>query len=351
MNYEDYKVEELEDESVKKSNIAKTAGIAAGMGIIGAGAAVAATTLIDDEEEVPVVEETDITSDDLVGGASQGAQNTTINEKHVVIDETKGEQNLTTDQTVAIVDEEGNLIASQTTGTIDGKAYVATDYNGDGMADEVFYDLNGDGVFTPNEGATLNGAEQFSMSNLGQASQTTVYVQGNEGGSEEGHGTNGEGGNNGGTEGEDSQFTVDQTTAIVDAEGNLLASQTAGTMDGKVYVVTDYDGDGMADELYYDVNGDGEFTPDEGGVIEGDDQFAMSDLGKATNTVVYVQGNEGGNGEEPLPGEDEELPDDTDIDGIHNDEDGQLNEGNEGEGDYADNNDDYNNDEDVSDFA
>ena len=239
MNYEDYKVEELEDESVKKSNIAKTAGIAAGMGIIGAGAAVAATTLIDDEEEVPVVEETDITSDDLVGGASQGAQNTTINEKHVVGDDTKGEQNLTTDQTVAIVDEEGNLIASQTTGTIDGKAYVATDYNGDGMADEVFYDLNGDGVFTPNEGATLNGAEQFSMSNLGQASQTTVYVQ----------------------------------------------------------------------------------------------------------------GNEGGNGEEPLPGEDEERPDDTDIDDIHNDEDGQLNEGNEGEGDYADNNDDYNNDEDVSDFA
>ena len=218
---------------------------------------------------------------------------------------------------------------------------MATDYNGDGMADEMFYDLNGDGVFTPNEGATLNGAEQFSMSNLGQASQTTVYVQGNEGGSEEGHGTNGEGGNNGGTEGEDSQFTVDQTTAIVDAEGNLLASQTAGTMDGKVYVVTDYDGDGMADELYYDVNGDGEFTPDEGGVIEGDDQFAMSDLGKATNTTVYVQGNEGGNGEEPLPGEDEELPDDTDIDDIHNDEDGQLNEGNEGEGDYADNNDDF----------
>ena len=73
MNYEDYKVEELEDESVKKSNIAKTAGIAAGMGIIGAGAAVAATTLTDDDEEVPVVEETDITSDDLVGGASQGA--------------------------------------------------------------------------------------------------------------------------------------------------------------------------------------------------------------------------------------------------------------------------------------
>lgn len=379
MNYEDYKVEELEDESVKKSNIAKTVGIGAGMGVIGAGAAVAATSLTDDDEEAPVSEDTDITSDDVIKGAKQGVHNTTVNGGHNGGDEPRDEHSLTADQTVSVVDEEGNVVGSQTAGTLDGKAYVATDYDGDGMADEIYYDLNGDGIFSPNEGATLHGAEQFSMTDLGQATHTTVYVQGNEGSSEEGPGTNGESGHTGETEGGDGQFTVDQNLTIVDEEGNVLASQTAGTLEGKVYVATDYDGDGLADELYYDVNGDGELTPDEGGVLDGSDQFAMSSLGQATYTTVYVQGSGEGTGEEPLPGEGEVIPDDTDIDGLDGGEDGQLDEGGEIEGDladnnggedglldeggegegdladntgdYADNNEDYNNNEDVSDFA
>ncbi len=261
MNYEDYKVEELEDAAVKKSNIAKTVGIAAGMGVIGAGAAVAANSLMDDEEkETAIVEDTDISAEDLVDGASQGANNTTIvEEKHIT---------------------------------------------------------------EPNK-------------------PTTPHYEGNDK-----------------SGGDETRLTVDQNVTVVDEEGNVLASQTTGTLDGKAYVATDYDGDGLVDEIYYDVNGDGEFTPDEGGMLDSSDQFAMSSFGQATNSTVYVQPTEGGGDGEIGEGEDVVDPGDKDIDDIDNDLDENIddNTGNEDEtalyeDDYADNNLDYNNDADISDFA
>ena len=261
MNYEDNKVEELEDAAVKKSNIAKTVGIAAGMGVIGAGAAVAANSLMDDEEkEVTIEESTDISAEDLVDGASQGANNTTIvEEKHIT------------------------------------EPHKPTPHGNEGN------DNHGD---------------------------------------------------------DETRLTVDQNVTVVDEEGNVMASQTSGTLDGKAYVVTDYDGDGLADEIYYDVNGDGEFTPDEGGMLEGSDQFAMSSFGQATNSVVYIQGGEGDGSVEGGGDEDLVKPGDQDIDDIDND----LDEGTDDntttgdemalyEDDYADNNLDYNNDADISDFA
>ena len=237
-NVEEVNVEELEDASVKKSNIAKTAAIAVGMGVIGAGAAVAAETLIDEDEEKETTteEETDITADDLVDGAKVGATNTTITEEKVIHKD-----------------------------------------------DEV-------------------------------------------------------------------KFTTDENVTVVDAEGNVLASQTVGTKDGKAYVATDYDGDGVADEYYYDQNGDGEFSADEGGMLEDSERFAMSDLGQATRSIVYIQGSEDGTGEGEDTGE-VVNPGDTNIDDIDNDLNDQAEEGNDIEGDYADNNVDYNNDADISDFA
>ncbi len=204
MNHKKRRIEELEDESVKKASIAKTAGLDAGLSIVGAGVAIAANGLMDDKEEAPDADDTDNTGDKTAGGASQEAQNSTINEVQM-----------------------------------NGKAYAATEYNGDDMANGTNLNLNGDDIFTHDERTTLGRTNQFSMTHVSQTRQASVHAP----------------------------------------------------------------------------------------------------------------GSEDGTGKEAMAGGDDEILDEMDIDDIYDDGNGQPDGGNEGIGDYADNNDDYNNDEDVCDFA
>ena len=120
MNHKKRRIEELEDESVKKASIAKTAGLDAGLSIVGAGVAIAANGLMDDKEEAPDADDTDNTGEKTAGGASQEAQNSTINKVQM-----------------------------------NGKAYAATEYNGDDMANGTNLNLNGDDIFTHDERTTL----------------------------------------------------------------------------------------------------------------------------------------------------------------------------------------------------
>lgn len=186
---ENYKIEEVEDAMVKKSQVAKTVGIAAATGVFGAGAAVAANTIMnDDKADIELDDpepETEVTNDDLVDGASAGAENTTIiieepKPTHTpttpTTPETPAEQsNFTVDQQTVIVDQDGEVQGSVTQGTLEGKDYMALDTDGDGKVDEIYYDVDGNGQYDPNEGGKLNPEDQFNVSDFGQATHTEVH--------------------------------------------------------------------------------------------------------------------------------------------------------------------------------
>lgn len=285
---ENYRIEEIEDAAVKKSNMAKTVGIAAGMGVLGAGAAVAANAAMDHEtpdDKIDTTPETGISTEELVEGATQGADNTTV-----VVNETKTETvvkpapepkepetSLTVDEQTVVVDEDGNTIASQTTGTLEGKQYTAIDTDGDGLVDEIYYDVNGNGTYEANEGGKLAPEDQFAMSGFGQATHTEVHH-------------------------------------VYDTPEDVVVTEPDDNID----------------------RGQDEELGRHGSTDDSEDQ--NDDLGDIDNDL-----------DDDLPGADEEEP--KDIAEVDETEDFQTDPDDTYENDYADNNEDYNNDADISDFA
>lgn len=184
---DNYKIEEMEDAAVKKSNMAKTLGVAAGMGVAGAGVAVAANATMGDQpaDVQPANDAAELSTQDLMEGANQGAADTTVivtkqaetpapaeSEEPTASAEANG---FIVDNQEITIDAEGNYQASQTTGTLEGKMWQATDTDGDGMVDELYYDADGNGQFDPNEGGKLEADDQFSVENFGQAAHTVVH--------------------------------------------------------------------------------------------------------------------------------------------------------------------------------
>lgn len=184
MTNNDFQLEELENAAVNKSNNAKRIAVGAGLVTAGAGAAVAATVLANNnaEGETEETPEVQLNDSDLDGVAQTGAnevENNTaepvqpqaqpqpqvINNHYYVVEEPKPEPeaDVVYDKTTHIMDENGNIVASAESGTINGKAFVVLDTDNDGGGDVVAIDLNGNGRFEDNEITHLTGKGQIAM--------------------------------------------------------------------------------------------------------------------------------------------------------------------------------------------
>ena len=185
-NENNYRIEEMEDRAVNKSNLLKTGAVAGAMGIVGAGVAVAANHVLSDDGET--AETNEISEESLLNAATNGAEETQVvveaeeHHHHHHHEEPapepasapEPEPEMTVDEQVVVVDSDGNYVASQTSGTLEGKAYVVQDTNGDGNVNRIYYDANGNQQFETDEVADITG-DDLKMSDFGQATHTTVH--------------------------------------------------------------------------------------------------------------------------------------------------------------------------------
>ena len=75
-NENNYRIEEMEDRAVNKSNLLKTGAVAGAMGIVGAGVAVAANHVLSDNGET--AETNEISEESLLNAATNGAEETQV---------------------------------------------------------------------------------------------------------------------------------------------------------------------------------------------------------------------------------------------------------------------------------
>ncbi len=188
MTNEGFKLEELENAAVKKSNNAKRAA-AIGATVAGSGAiGVAAKAIYDnhvtgDEN----ADDSDLTTDDLdqvvnegsqhVENAPNPAQNAAPAAPHhapapgpgqapgPVPTPPEDEIDVEFDTTTHYYDENNDLIMTTQEGTVEGRDFLLADLDNDGKADIFAYDQNNDGVYQDNEITYLTGADQISMNN------------------------------------------------------------------------------------------------------------------------------------------------------------------------------------------
>lgn len=136
---------------------------------------------------------------------------------------------------------------------------------------------------------------------------------------------------------DDLDIEVTESGVIFDSEGNIDRTVDAGTIEGKDFMVVDYDLNGRGDVLAYDANGNGRFEADE--VVSLDNKTYEMGQGKEFN--LYAENERG----EVVRLNDGLYHADNDpIGDIHNDFDDEKT-GDYYRGDLAENNRDYVNDE------
>ncbi len=195
-DYQDYQLDDMEDQAVNRSNNFKKAAIIGGAVLgVGGTAAFAATKLNPDAPTDELTEE-DILDAANAGAVDEGVINETQTvtqtaqpaaEQHVHhhhhIDQpqqpggggTDGE--VVVEETGIVVDEEGNVINTFDRGTIDGKDFIVMDTNGNGAADVLAYDENGNGIFEDHEIVKMDD-QSYEM---GQGRELHAYYQDQEG--------------------------------------------------------------------------------------------------------------------------------------------------------------------------
>lgn len=207
MNNEDYQLEEMENSAVNKSSMAKRAAMGAGLLATGAATAYGAEQLIGDDE--PAVEPTTVEQPDLTSGATAGAVEEGVAEQpqpepepqtvhteetvHVYVHpdpqpQPEPEPEIEFESTTHLYDEEGNLVGTMDTGTLDGKDFIVLDGDADGHGDQLWYDHNGDGKIQDNEVADISDGNYAMGSHGGvhrdvniETGEEMAYVHENDG--------------------------------------------------------------------------------------------------------------------------------------------------------------------------
>lgn len=143
-----------------------------------------------------------------------------------------------------------------------------------------------------------------------------------------------------------SSMTVEDQLNLYDSDGNLLYSETSGQFEGKKYVLIDSDGDRIVDKVGYDVDGNQIIDEHEMRNLASSEQFLTQDLGKPDHVTDLIKHDipgveESGDPGDIVPPGDETLPilDDPEPEPEPNDPDYFIND-----------NQDFNNDADVSEF-
>jgi len=172
MNVDDY-----ENMAVQKSNTAKR--IAAGAALFAGGATVAggAAYATTGQETQPTPDDT-LSADDVIDGANaghsgEGAENSQpqqVTERVVYVEKNvepepapEEKPAITWDDKTVVYDENGNVVASSESGTIDGKKFTLIDVNGDDHADIFAVDADGNGQFDDNEVTMLETSDHVHM--------------------------------------------------------------------------------------------------------------------------------------------------------------------------------------------
>lgn len=171
MNVDDY-----ENMAVQKSNTAKRvaagAALLVGGAAVGGGAAYAAS-----EHTAPNLDEEVLTSDDVVDGANAGESFQDSNESHpdtvterVVYVEKPAEQveeekepTVTWDEKTVVYDDEGKVVGSMESGTVNGKNFALVDLDGDDHADYLAIDMDGNNRFDDNEVVKYDVSDHVHM--------------------------------------------------------------------------------------------------------------------------------------------------------------------------------------------
>ena len=178
MKNEDFQLEELETAAVNKSNnakrIAASAGLLAAGGSVGAGVAYGLS-----QGNNPVVEPVEeLDDEDILDVANAGARQVGDPEQYPENDTNTthangGSRQTTTprqddsdvsfNRTTQYYDENGDLVQTVEDGKVDGYDFRLVDYDGDGKADVMGIDVNGDGVYDTSEMQHLSGEDQIQM--------------------------------------------------------------------------------------------------------------------------------------------------------------------------------------------
>lgn len=159
-------VDEYENMAVEKSSTAKRV-FATGAAMLGASAVSSAATYhVTRPAPTPVVD--DITVDDVIDGADVA----TTYQEEVHKSDTKvvnvskepkaHEPNVVWDKSESVY-LNGERISTVESGTVDGHKFELRDNDGDGIADELRADEDGNGEFDENEITTLTAADNIKM--------------------------------------------------------------------------------------------------------------------------------------------------------------------------------------------
>lgn len=174
MNVDDY-----ENMAVQKSNTAKRVAAGAALLVGGAGVAggAAYATTGHDVDSNP---DEALTTDDIIDGANagqdaQGTENSQpqqVTERVVYVEkqvepkpgpESEEKSAVTWDDKTIVYDENGNVVASSESGTVNGKNFTLIDVDGDDHADILAIDVDGNGQFDDNEITRLDTTDHIHM--------------------------------------------------------------------------------------------------------------------------------------------------------------------------------------------
>ncbi len=174
MNVDDY-----ENMAVQKSNTAKR--VAAGAAMLVGGAAIgggAAYAAADHGDDQPVVEDETLTAEDVVDGANVGntyqesneSHSETVTERVVYVEkepesapEQESEPAVTWDEKTVVYDENGNVMGSAESGTVNGKDFALVDVDGDDHADYLAIDMDENHRFDDNEIVRYDVSDHMHM--------------------------------------------------------------------------------------------------------------------------------------------------------------------------------------------
>lgn len=148
--------------------------------------------------------------------------------------------------------------------------------------------------------------------------------------------------------------SFDKTTHYYDEDNNLVGTTEEGTINGNKFTLLDVDGDMNADYLAYDENGNGYYDHNEIVTLEGKNQIAMGHEATQHEDVFLASNDlDPCYPEQPdpvtLP---YEIDDEKDLadNNIHNDFEDEKT-GENYSHDYAENNDDYNNNDNAKPYS
>ncbi len=199
-DYQDYQLEDMEDNAINKSNNFKKAAVIGGAVLgVGATAAYAASKMNPGDTDLTAETDSELTSEDLMDGANAGAIDSEVIDETVTTTapeateevhihhhhydnpapapEVEADPEVSIDETGIIYDEEGNVVSVFDRGTIDGKNFTVMDTDGNGYADKIGYDVNGNGIYEADEIADMDNRSY----QMGQGQTLGQYVQDSEG--------------------------------------------------------------------------------------------------------------------------------------------------------------------------